>query len=242
MANVNPITLNTNIAGDARESQIYYLQENATNLGRLLDVYSAELQQLHTDNVIPLLYDRTINEADGVQLDNIGQLLDTDRSGLTDNQYRVLLRLVSFANQSNGRVNDLLDLIFFGVGDREAIYSKGFNYDIDIGFTICPDRSLTFQAGNPPFGFFGNTEARGYSTGPSPTGGQMSATVESGLTVNDIILERIVEALPVLTTYKIINKPQTFFGFRGNPHATGYSVSGNNSGGGLSSLLSTNRS
>lgn len=241
MANVNPIVENTNIQGDAEDIQISYIQENSPNLVSLLSTYISEVQEAHTSASIPLLYQRTLDEAVGAQLDAAGAIIGTQRSGLTDNQYRVLIRLTAFASRTRGTVNDLLNVIYFGVGDRQAIYSKGFNYDVDIGFTTCPDRSLTFQEGVPPFGFSGNSRARGYNAPSDQLQGQMSSGIRGDTSVNTLIINNIIRSLPALTSYKILNKPVRFFGFRGNPHAVGYSAAGNTTEGGMSATLQTNR-
>lgn len=239
MDSPNPISENLNIAASARNTQIDYFC-GSQSLISLLDIFSAELQDVHSNAVIPLLYQRTLDAAEGVQLDAIGNAIGVNRGTANDAQYKSLLRLVSFSNTSEGTVNDILNIIFRSTGDRNAIYSKSLNYEISLAITLCQEEEIPARPGLPPFGFFGNSEARGYSVTGRLTEGRMSVGTTTRLSLNDALLDNLLQILPLMTAYKIINKPPTPFGLQGNPFARGYSVSSNRTGGRMSYISRTN--
>lgn len=238
--NVNPITENTNLVNQTAERQISFVGENSPNLNNLLRVFARELQEVHSEAIIPMLYDRTLARAAGTNLDNLGELAGIQRQGLSDNQYRVLIRVINSAKRSRGTVNDILDIVYDAFGDRFAIYQKGVEYNFDLGISTCPNVSLAVTFGDPPFGFEGDSESSGYNSPTIQDQGELSARSGTDLNVNDIIINELIRHFPTISVYKLLNKSTTPFGFQGNPHARGYSA-GTTQGGHMSSILRTNR-
>lgn len=238
--NVNPIQEITNIEERTAERQISFVQENSPNLNNLVKVFAEEIQEVHSRAVIPMLYQRTLDRAEGVNLDNLGELLEIPRQGLSDNQYRVLIRVITASKRSQGTVNDILDIVYNAFGDRNAIYSKGFDYQFDLGISVCPDVSLGIDRGTPPFGFEGNPHVEGYNSANLDTQGRMSSRTRVGETVNQIIINQLIRSFPVISRYKLLSKSTTPFGFQGNPQASGYSSTSVQAGH-MSALLQTNR-
>lgn len=239
---VNLIQENLDITEDAEGWLLSQFRESP-NILKLLRVFTTELQEIESSATIPLLYSRTVEEAQGQQLDNLGVLLKVQRNGLTDDQYRVLLKLVGLKKTNRGTIDDILNIIRFVTGDESATLSRGFNYDVNLAFAFCVDEGTFLTVGDPPFGFLNNPTARGWSSPTDTSGGIISYLLRDQGVSRDLIIQQILEILPVVTSVKIIDKPSQFFGFEGNSGATGFAASSTDTtGGALSSQLYTNRS
>lgn len=189
------------------------------NLQAINKVLAAELQEIESDAVIPLLDMRTISEAEGQQLDNIGELLKSSRRGMTDNQYRAMLSLVALRRSCDGTHNSILGIIRQASGDELATLVSGLLYSATISFNFCLGDARSQVVAQPPFGFKGNPSAAPFGTG------KFSAIqIDEGL-VQQMIIDEIVAMMPLQTGIRIKNKSDKPFGFKGNPHATGFSSS-----------------
>jgi hypothetical protein len=90
------------------------------NLTNLLTVWCAPIQEF--ENVLyALLIQRTVDVAIGAQLDQLGVIVDQDRNGLTDDDYRRYIRAAIRANLSDGTINDLLVISRLIVNDPTAV-------------------------------------------------------------------------------------------------------------------------
>jgi len=67
--------------------------------------------QVVEDFLWQLATERGLDEAVGVQLDGIGDILDESRGGLTDDQYRLFLRAKILVLKSRGRVGGLINIL-----------------------------------------------------------------------------------------------------------------------------------
>lgn len=76
----------------------------------LITAYVTQLQELE-DAFADLLNNRTIETAEGVQLDGLGKLIGLQRETLwTDTEYRLRLRVQILINLSSGTVPELLEI------------------------------------------------------------------------------------------------------------------------------------
>jgi hypothetical protein len=241
MTTPNTVIENTAIETTIKEKLLFQFKDS-TNINKLLDIFASELQELESTAVIPLLYDRTVNSAGTAELNNIGDIIGVPRRGLTDSQYRAVLKITGLKRNNRGTVNDVITILAFAVGDDQVIYSKGLNYEVDIALTFCSNQDLVLVAADPPFGMLNNPQALGYSTAASLDQGKMSALQSTGGVNSQFLIDEILSILPVVTAIKIIDKPTTFFGFSGNPFATGYAAQGQTGGGQMSILVFINRS
>jgi len=67
--------------------------------------------QVVEDFLWQLATERNLDDAVGVQLDGIGDILDEARGGLTDDQYRLFLRAKILVLRSRGRVEELIQIL-----------------------------------------------------------------------------------------------------------------------------------
>lgn len=81
----------------------------ANNFETLVEGYVAEAQALN-DAATELLQAVTIENATGVQLDGLGQIIGVERNGLDDEPYRSLLRAYIAINSSGGTIEQLLTI------------------------------------------------------------------------------------------------------------------------------------
>jgi len=67
--------------------------------------------QIVEDLLWQLATERNLEDAIGVQLDGLGDILDESRGGLTDDQFRLFLKAKILALKSRGRVEELVQIL-----------------------------------------------------------------------------------------------------------------------------------
>lgn len=139
---VNVITEKTDIASTL-PSHLLLQFDKSDNLKTFLGLFSDELQELESDSVIPLLYQRTLIAAEGRQLDNIGEGLSILREGRDDESYRAILRVSSLQRRSRGAIDEILDILYYLTGVRLTHHFRGYGYYLQLGFN---DTCISNQA------------------------------------------------------------------------------------------------
>jgi len=112
---------------------IQYLRDKPI-LTALLCEFVKPLNELETA-FFALLNERSIDSAVGVQLDGIGTILNKPRNGRTDDAYRVVLRVELLVLRSNGKREELIEIVltFLGAGfslNIQSAYPAGVCYEI----------------------------------------------------------------------------------------------------------------
>jgi hypothetical protein len=87
-----------------------FQDEELPRLEAYLRVLAARWQVVE-DLLWQLATERNLDDAVGVQLDGLGDLLDEPRGGLTDTQYRPFLRAKVLVLRSRGRVEELIQIL-----------------------------------------------------------------------------------------------------------------------------------
>ena len=82
----------------------------ADNLAAFISAFVDQIQDAE-DGAFELITERTLDAAEGVQLDGIGQIVGLERGGLTDDAYRVRLRAQILINSSSGTINEILEIV-----------------------------------------------------------------------------------------------------------------------------------
>jgi hypothetical protein len=149
-----------------------YQFQNRENIEKLSSVI-ATMKQRIDDVVVDLAKYRLIDTAYGRQLDNIGSELGVDRQGVTDDEYRVLLKIRSFRRHSQGTRSEIVDLIprFTGSSKSDVDIYVGGAKTVDIAFNdgcsavvstndeitkilpILTNYRFISKVGDSPFGF-----------------------------------------------------------------------------------------
>lgn len=108
------------------------------NLELLARAYAAELQALDTA-ATELLTLTTLEGAEGVQLDGLGQIIGTARQGLDDEPYRSLLRAQIAINKAGGAIEQLNEIVRLAtnttIADDAFTLVESFPADFKIDFT-----------------------------------------------------------------------------------------------------------
>ncbi len=102
----------------------------------ILDSYSAQVQDV--ENVLfELIEERFLDDAVGVQLDGIGQIVGAPREGLSDDDYRLRLRVQILINRSSGTIEDLLEIVALMIQDvtNTIVLTESFPAYIQIEVT-----------------------------------------------------------------------------------------------------------
>lgn len=99
------------------------------NVQELLKVSMGEMQLIE-DTMYDLLTLRTLNEATGQQLDNIGAKLNLKRTSSSDDAYRTALRVKALSKTSNGTEEDIIQLFRLVSGDPNVSFYKFQPYGV----------------------------------------------------------------------------------------------------------------
>lgn len=75
-----------------------------------LTVHLRQVQQIE-DALYTYIFGVLLDNAIGVHLENIGNLVGEPRAGKSDDRYRLGIRIAAKVNRSNGRVRDLLEIL-----------------------------------------------------------------------------------------------------------------------------------
>jgi len=93
----------------------------ANNVEKLLAAVSTAVQDLE-NTYQQLLINRSIDTAEGVQLDVIGRIAGQLRSGLDDDTFRRYVRARIATHNSDGTIEDLLTVASLIIYDEDASY------------------------------------------------------------------------------------------------------------------------
>lgn len=91
----------------------------------LIASYLDRAQELE-DAAHPMLVQRSIQNAEGVQLDGIGGLVGEPRGGRSDELYRVFLTLRILTNRSRATADDLIEIVATRTGQDPS------TWDVDL--------------------------------------------------------------------------------------------------------------
>lgn len=88
---------------------LIYQYQTAENIKLILSSFADQTQEL--EDVLQEFYTKlSLDDATGAQLDRIGSILNIPRGVYTDEAYRFLLRLVIVQYNSNGTIEDLINI------------------------------------------------------------------------------------------------------------------------------------
>lgn len=109
--------------------------KSSPNIIKLLQVIATKKKEID-DQVIFLGKHRLIDTATGIALDNIGEELGVPRSGATDDDYRVILKIRSYRTKTSGTLPEIVDLLsrFTGLPTDSINIYLGIQKSFDIAF------------------------------------------------------------------------------------------------------------
>lgn len=124
---------------------------------------------------------RTVAMAEGLNLDEIGEQLGVFRNGLTDQEYRAVIMILSGTSAKNGTRGEIIGTLKQIFGDEGFTTWKGHNYRVDINITnACfdvknimdqiidmmplPTHLRVVESEGNAFGFEGDAETAGFSS------------------------------------------------------------------------------
>lgn len=122
--------------------------KNADNIKGIITVFANEIQEL--ENVTHAMFlNRTIDNATGEVLDQIGLIVGQLRQGTSDNVYRVRIKFRIGVNISNGTVNEVATLFKLITSSTEVRVLNLDNATIEIQYAPALDPEIeTFVFNN----------------------------------------------------------------------------------------------
>jgi hypothetical protein len=99
----------TTLEADAIAALVEQFRRKA-NLEALVAVFGAQAQDLENVN-FELVDNRTIDAAEGPQLDGIGSIVGESRDGRTDTVYREAIRVKILINDSSGTAENIIEIV-----------------------------------------------------------------------------------------------------------------------------------
>lgn len=171
-------------------SKLISQYSESENVKFLLQTFLEELQEIEDANTELLLQDNIAN-AEGVQLDGIGEHLGKRREGLSDADYRDVLNIQKVLNAGEGQFSTALQMWRTLLGSPTATMEEEFPAGVklysDIGaptlqtiqlftqtlpITVTASITSAFSP-NAPFCFDGGVGAGFGTTGDSSIGGEL---------------------------------------------------------------------
>jgi len=158
--------------------------KNKQNIEKYIKVLSAEIQEL--ENVFfDVLEKRRLDQAQDAQLDGVGDILNVQRGGLADDEYKSLIYTKIAEYNSECTIEDV-NSIFSNLVRADSIRLTEY-YPATIQLTAINSDPLILESGiknavlaakaaavkldsiifaeSPPFGFAGNPIAKGFGEG-----------------------------------------------------------------------------
>jgi hypothetical protein len=105
--------------------------KDKTNINKVVEALVEEIQEL--DNaVVDLQMFRTLDDAQGVNLTEIGNQLKVPRDNLGDEDYRTAIKVKVLRSKSAGTENDVAEVIRLLLSDPSATITKPHPYTVEI--------------------------------------------------------------------------------------------------------------
>ena len=128
------------------------------NVRALLTMLLEQVQELE-EAIWLVIYGRMVEYAEGVQLDMLGRLVGEDRNSLSDDLYRVRIRVRIRINQSFGTSKDVIEML--RIADSAAFHLREFSI---AAFSVWYDEPPSSAAvGHELAGLVAQTRAAGVS-------------------------------------------------------------------------------
>lgn len=143
MTPVNNIVLNADITSNAINNLLYQF-ENSPNLQNMVSVLTSELQEIESE-VIKLMTLRTLENATGQQLDNIGEVLNVRRTSADDEIYRAILKIRNARQSVTGTAESSIYLVKLFTGDEFASVYQNNTYLVDVYYNDTCNPSATLD-------------------------------------------------------------------------------------------------
>jgi len=99
--------------------------KDSENFKHLLQIFLEEIQEIE-DTLEDIKFQRNIDNAEGVQLDGIGDILGKLREGLSDTDYRLALKVQQILNAGEGQYATILKLWRILLGSTSATVTEEF--------------------------------------------------------------------------------------------------------------------
>lgn len=187
MTDFSPILHRTDLVERALRLMPRRWRGNMARFEELLSLFAGVLQELE-DTTVALVLETTLDAAEGVHLDQYGELVGEPRGDLEDDDYRRMIRARIAINGSNGRPEDLITILALILNlESDIELLEWFPREVGLQYKIDPptsdalraklvdamDRAATggvrvrlveVRAGRPFFGFAGGN-AKGFGVG-----------------------------------------------------------------------------
>lgn len=116
---------------------------NSDNFTKLMSIFLERLKVLDT-SFVKLAEYRLINNAGGVNLDEIGKQMGISRNGLQDEDYRAVLIIKTLSSANGGTRPSLISVLNGVLGEGNFFTYKGDNFRFDLAVSSpCFDPSTT---------------------------------------------------------------------------------------------------
>ncbi len=107
MAEITQVTTHT---ADAQARLITQYQ-GSENMEAIVSAFGEQIQNAE-DTLYDVLVQSAIDDAIGLQLDDIGDIVGQKRQGMEDAEYRTFVRARIKANRSSGRPEELIEILY----------------------------------------------------------------------------------------------------------------------------------
>ncbi len=164
---------------------------DSVNLLKIISAISNVKQEIeHT--ILDLMDKRVLDNAEGQQLDNLGDLVGLPREGKTDDEYRTEIGTQIQINLSGGQSEILISVVSSLTNSTVVQLTDSYPAKINLTFNGTAPSNLSSvinrlkaagvevtltQISNNPFVFEGDTDGLGFSDEDFPDGGELSEAI-----------------------------------------------------------------
>ena len=154
--------------------------EQAVNTMRVIEIFLGRYEDIDK-GMVNLAQGRTILNAEGRILDEIGEQHGIFRNGLNDPEYRAVIIILTGNNAKSGTRGEIISTLFQIFGEDGVSTYKGNNFRIDINvYNTCVELSMIIpqilemlplpthlrvvESNGYPFAFSGDNQSFGFSS------------------------------------------------------------------------------
>jgi hypothetical protein len=235
MTTANKIT-NVDLVSRAKGLLLNQFKDK-TNINKIVDILVSQVQEL--DNTLINLQEvRRLDNAHGIYLDNIGERLKVTRTSLDDDDYRTAIKVRMLKNKSRGTLKEVEDIISLMTYNLPHYIENTNPYVVELSaYLACLNTPAGLElikelfpvnvgvrvmnTTSTPFGFEGNSNAKGFSSTANMTvEGQITSLVSSFFGASDdsrfvarkdvLIVPPPVDTVAILPTSKPANRQSPF--------------------------------
>ena len=167
-------------------SRVLEQYKGLPNIQGIIEVYAEQVQELE-DVLFDMFTNRTLADATGQQLDEIGEIVGITRTSLDDDIYRIFILFKIGSNRSRATMESIISLFLLISGSEKVFVQNEGGGSISITYSTAntPDFE-TFLAANMPRVIAGGVKISGFIVEDGDAAFAFAGDIAGGLGFGDL--------------------------------------------------------